>query len=45
MEAEVKEDLVVQGFHPLKVTRLTRGDEIQKTPLPLMLIQLPWKEK
>lgn len=43
-EDDVKEDLESQGFHPTKVTRMTkRGGD--KTPLPLMMVQLPREEK
>ena len=42
---EIKEDLVEQEFHPIKVTRLRRQGNASKTPLLLMMVQLPREEK
>lgn len=44
-EEEVVEDLKGQGFNPIKASRLTLKDNGEKTPLPLVMVQLPREEK
>lgn len=40
---DVEEDLIDQGFSPIKITRMT--NRRTKAPMPLVLVQLPRSEK
>ena len=44
-DEEVLEDLKAQGFNPLKAARMTTKKDGEKTPLPLVMVQLPRDEK